>query len=209
MTVIPLFCSKFLKGMHHEHGAALVEIDRWAAGSTRVQRNVQPHVEFLRALGAARGEAPGSHGGSVDGRYRGESGDLSISGPCVFPQTDAGQFTLNVKVPTGSRIEVTNDYVAKMRPDPEQSSSLRSQNDRVEHRSRQRFFVALYTNSGQYTATVQVELNQGHLVSSLIYMDRVRKALTEQFPDVRAFFQSARWSTRFSIRACPRPSTCR
>ncbi len=34
MTVIPLFCSKFLKGFHHEHGStARRRIDRWAAAS--------------------------------------------------------------------------------------------------------------------------------------------------------------------------------
>ena len=37
-----------------------------------------------------------------------------LLGRSFFPQTDAGQFTLNVKVPTGTRIEVTNDYVARI-----------------------------------------------------------------------------------------------
>ena len=35
-------------------------------------------------------------------------------GRAFFPQTDAGQFTINLKVPTGTRIEVTNDYVARI-----------------------------------------------------------------------------------------------
>ena len=35
-------------------------------------------------------------------------------GLAFFPQTDAGQFTMNVKVPTGTRIEVTDQYVAKI-----------------------------------------------------------------------------------------------
>jgi multidrug efflux pump subunit AcrB len=52
-------------------------------------------------------------------------------------------------------------------------------------------FSSLYTsNSGEYTATIQTALNEGHSVSSLIYMDRVQKELAAQFPDVRAFFQS-------------------
>ena len=37
-----------------------------------------------------------------------------LLGRAFFPQTDAGQFTINVKVPTGTRIEVTDQYVAKI-----------------------------------------------------------------------------------------------
>ena len=35
-------------------------------------------------------------------------------GLAFFPRTDAGQFTINLKVPTGTRIEVTEQYVAKI-----------------------------------------------------------------------------------------------
>ena len=52
-------------------------------------------------------------------------------------------------------------------------------------------FSALYTtNSGSYTATVQVALNEPHRLSSFEYMDRVQKAMASQFPDVRTFFSS-------------------
>src|SRR5579884_2187270 len=35
-------------------------------------------------------------------------------GVAFFPRTDAGQFTINMKAPTGSRIELTNDYVGQV-----------------------------------------------------------------------------------------------
>src|ERR1035441_3163523 len=35
-------------------------------------------------------------------------------GLAFFPSTDAGQFTINMKVPTGTRLEVTEQYVAKV-----------------------------------------------------------------------------------------------
>lgn len=38
----------------------------------------------------------------------------SLLGLAFFPRTDAGQFSLNLKVPTGTRIEVTEEYVAKV-----------------------------------------------------------------------------------------------
>ena len=35
-------------------------------------------------------------------------------GVSFFPRTDAGQFVINVKAPTGTRIELTNDYVKRV-----------------------------------------------------------------------------------------------
>ncbi len=37
-----------------------------------------------------------------------------LLGLAFFPKTDAGQFTINLKVPTGTRIEITDQYVAKV-----------------------------------------------------------------------------------------------
>ena len=37
-----------------------------------------------------------------------------LLGLALFPKTDAGQFTINLKVPTGTRIEVTDQYIAKV-----------------------------------------------------------------------------------------------
>ena len=51
----------------------------------------------------------------LERRVSGESGAFILSWAWPsFPQTDAGQFTINLKVPTGTRIEVTDQYVAKV-----------------------------------------------------------------------------------------------
>ena len=41
-------------------------------------------------------------------------------GVAFFPRTDPGQFVVNVKVPPGTRLEVTDEYVGKM----EQESAM-------------------------------------------------------------------------------------
>jgi multidrug efflux pump subunit AcrB len=52
-------------------------------------------------------------------------------------------------------------------------------------------FSALYTtNAGPYTATVQVQLNEPHHLSSFNYMDRVQSSMAKHFPDIRTFFSS-------------------
>ncbi len=39
---------------------------------------------------------------------------FSLIGVSFFPRTDAGQFVINVKAPTGTRIELTDDYIKKV-----------------------------------------------------------------------------------------------
>ena len=112
-------------------------------------------------------------------------------GLAFFPQTDAGQFTINFKVPTGTRIEVTEQYVAKVEDlvrqvvDPKDFKMVVSNIGVVPD------FSSLYTtNAGPYTATIQVALNESHRLSSFEYMNRVQNEIATRFPDVRTFLSS-------------------
>ena len=72
-------------------------------------------------------------------------------------------------------------------------------------------FSSLYTtNAGPYTATIQVALNEPHQLSSFDYMDRVKRQMANQYPDVRTFF-SQRIDGRCNPEhgVCPPPSTFR
>ena len=111
-------------------------------------------------------------------------------GVAFFPQTDAGQFTINVKAPTGSRIELTNEYVAKVENLIRQIVG-RDLKMVVSNIGIVPDFSALYTNNaGPYTATVQAALNDDHKVSTFEYMARVQNKIAKQFPEVRTFVQT-------------------
>jgi multidrug efflux pump subunit AcrB len=114
-----------------------------------------------------------------------------LLGLALFPKTDAGQFTVNLKVPTGTRIEVTDQYIAEVEDlirhivEPKDLKLIVSNIGVVPD------FSALYTtNAGPYTATVQVQLNEPHRLSSFDYMDQVQSRMGKQFPDIRTFFSS-------------------
>ena len=114
-----------------------------------------------------------------------------LLGLAFFPKTDAGQFTINLKVPTGTRIEVTDQYVAKVENLIRGAMETKDLKRIVSNIGVVSDFSSLYTtNSGPYTATVQVQLNQSHTLSSFDYMDRVQKRLAAQFPEIRTFFSS-------------------
>jgi hydrophobic/amphiphilic exporter-1 (mainly G- bacteria), HAE1 family len=194
MTVIPLFCARFLKAVprHGEHGAEESE-DRSGGGRfNRAFNRGFTHVldAYERVVRRAL-KHPGLTVASIACLFLLSLGIYPFVGRAFFPQTDAGQFTINMKAPTGTRIEVTNEYVARVEDmirrvvEPKDLKMVLSNIGVVNDIS------ALYTtNQGQYTATIQVALSDDHKVGSLEYMDRVRARLAAEFPDIRAFFQS-------------------
>jgi HAE1 family hydrophobic/amphiphilic exporter-1 len=199
LTVIPLFCSRYLKAVPHDAGHAVAEQqvgsaidrswrDRFNIGFNRMFQKLLDYYEHWvrRAL-----QRPGLTVAVLGGVFLASLAIYPLLGLAFFPKTDAGQFTINLKVPTGTRIEVTDQYVAKV------EDLIRGE---IEGRDLRRIvsnigvvpdFSSLYTtNSGPYTATIQVQLNDSHRLSSFEYMDRVQKRMASQFPDIRTFFSS-------------------
>jgi hydrophobic/amphiphilic exporter-1 (mainly G- bacteria), HAE1 family len=180
MTVIPLFCSRFLKAApHHNHKKNLFDrgfnrvLDFYERWVRRALRRPALTVAMLLALfGVSLGTYP-------------------LLGMSFFPRTDAGQFTVNVKAPTGTRIELTNQYVANIEDMIRHTVNPHDLKMIVSNIGVENDFSSLYTtNAGEYMATIQVALNQDHTTSSYIYMKRVEKEMAADFPQVRAFFQS-------------------
>jgi HAE1 family hydrophobic/amphiphilic exporter-1 len=203
MTVIPLFCSRFLKAVPHiekqkdkkdeydlEPTSAVGHswMERFNARFNRMFNKVLDYYEHWVRRAVVR---PGLTVAILSGVFLASLAIYPLLGLAFFPKTDAGQFTINVKVPTGTRIEIANEYVAKVEDlirheiEPKDFKRIVSNIGVVPD------FSSLYTtNSGPYTATIQVALNEPHRLSSFEYMDRVQKAMASQFPDIRTFFSS-------------------
>jgi len=207
MTVVPLFCARFITiepDLDHETSQAI------AAGTTFETKAVAKRrfrlfrvvVEkfnlafrnmetwYTRKVGEAL-----EHAGMV----------VSVICACVllsfvlypfigkafFPRTDPGQFVVNVKVPAGTRIEVTDDYIAKMEQDIRSVVSPKDLNMIVSNIGITPDLSAIYTsNSGMHTAFIQVSLKEEHKVGSYAYMQKVREKLATDFPDVATYFQA-------------------
>ena len=125
MTVIPLFCSRFLKAVPHAAGhgqeseyeiepttaASRSWWDRFNAGFNRMFNRLLDFYEYWVRRAVQR---PGLTVALLSGAFVLSLAIYPLVGLAFFPQTDAGQFTINLKVPTGTRIEVTEQYVAKV-----------------------------------------------------------------------------------------------
>jgi HAE1 family hydrophobic/amphiphilic exporter-1 len=209
MTVIPLFCSKFLKSAPtHEHAAGEAQ----HGGSLGARFNRGFNRSFHKVLDvyevAVRRAVryPVLTVLVLTGVFIGSFAIYPILGIAFFPQTDAGQFTINAKVPTGTRIELTNQYVAKTENlirqvvDPQDLRMIVSNIGVVPD------FTALYTsNAGPYTATVQVQLKEPHKVSSFEYMTRVREAMAARYPEIRTFFSTGSMVDAILNQGAPAP----
>jgi len=114
-----------------------------------------------------------------------------LIGLSFFPRTDAGQFVINVKAPTGTRIEVTQNYVEKVENIVRQVVPQQDLNTIVSNIGVMADLSSLFTpNSGMHTAFVQVGLKEDHRGSSFVYMNRVRERVARELPELRTFFQS-------------------
>jgi len=202
MTVIPLFCSRFLKAVPHAAGhgkeheyeiepttaASHSWWDRFNAGFNRMFNRVLDFYEHWVRRAVQR---PGLTVAILAALFVASLGIYPLLGLAFFPQTDAGQFTINVKVPTGTRIEVTEQYVAKVEDLIRHTIDAKDLKMVVSNLGVVPDFSSLYTtNAGPYTATIQVALQDGHNRSSFEYMDRVQTEMAHQFPDIRTFFSS-------------------
>jgi multidrug efflux pump subunit AcrB len=108
-----------------------------------------------------------------------------------FPRTDPAQFMMNLKLPSGTRIGLTEEEVAKVEDLVRQTVSPEDLGMIVSNIGSTPDFSAIYTsNSGMHTATVQVSLKEDHKTGSYEYMARVRQRLAEEMPEITAYFQS-------------------
>jgi HAE1 family hydrophobic/amphiphilic exporter-1 len=190
MTVVPLFCSRLIKGGHivHEHkvsasfyGKVITLFNRYFEKMVRRYDHtlgralLRPAVTTLSLVGVSL---------LCFSLY-------PLLGVAYFPRTDPGQFLINLKAPSGTRLELTENYIAQVenlirRTVPPNQLGMIVSNIGVTPG-----FSAIYTpNSGQHTAFVQVSLKDGHKVGSYEYMNRVRRALGEDLPQLSAYFQS-------------------
>jgi len=112
-------------------------------------------------------------------------------GVSFFPRTDPGQFVINLKAPSGTRVELTEDYVKQVEQIVHDVVPARELQIIVSNIGITTDFSAIYTpNSAPHTAFVQVSLKEGHKVGSYEYMRRVRQQLSLKLPQLSTYFQS-------------------
>src|SRR3984957_3936761 len=117
-------------------------------------------------------------------------GLIPFIGISYFPATDSGFFIINIKAPTGTRVEVTTQEVKKV-----EDIVRRIAKDDVEmivsNIGITPDFTAMYTsNTASHTAFTQVNLKEKRKESTARIIERIRPILQQELPQLRVFFQS-------------------
>jgi hydrophobic/amphiphilic exporter-1 (mainly G- bacteria), HAE1 family len=191
VTVVPLFCAYFLKAVHHREesaGSRKSWSERFHAGfNEKFERMLNVYERWVRkALERPRAVVFGFAIFFLLTFVL-----IPLIGVAFFPRTDAGQFVINVKAPTGTRIELTNDYVKQVEDIIRKIVKPEDLNTIVSNIGVFPDLSALFTpNSGMHTATVDVGLKEDHRVSSFVYMSEVHEQVAKQLPQLRTYFQS-------------------
>src|SRR5580700_2024010 len=193
VTVVPLFCAYFLKPAHeHATGAGAAPKKSWGARfhagfNAQFEKMLNVYEKYVNKTLDRPREALILFVGIFLLSFV----LVPFIGVSFFPRSDAGQFVINVKAPTGTRIEVTNDYVKQVEDIVRQVVKPEDLNTVVSNIGVMADLSALFTpNSGMHTAFVQVGLKEDHQVSSFLYMNEVRRRIAAQLPQLRTYFQS-------------------
>jgi multidrug efflux pump subunit AcrB len=186
LTVVPLFCARFMK---HEEPSSRpgfgARFNRWFSRQferllnfyenlvNRVMiRPVATLIVFFLAFGASLALYP-------------------FTGLAFFPQTDAGQFVVQVKAESGTKLTDTEAEVAKLEQLIRRVVRTEDLEMIVSNVGVDPGFSAVYTsNSAMHTAFVQTSLKSGHQTGSYEYIAEVKRRMQKEMPELTAFFSS-------------------
>jgi len=192
MTVVPLFCAKLITShqSHEEVGqgsigarfGAIAKKFNTFFDKTLVKYDRTLATTLMRPVATTVGLA----GISIFCLAL-----YPLLGLAFFPRTDPGQFVINYKAPSGTRIELSEQYAKQIEDIVREVVPPNELGMIVSNLGITPDFSAIYTpNSAPHTGFVQISLKQDHKVGSYEYMQKVRDRLREELPQVSAYFQS-------------------
>jgi multidrug efflux pump subunit AcrB len=192
MTVVPLFCAKFIrlhpveqKGIHK----APSSFQRFVMGFNALFQGLLMRYEAIAYRVLVRP-------GWTAAVFLGSIALILLLltpflGRAYFPRTDPGQFVINVKMPSGTRIEVSDQYIAKVEAVVRKVVAPRDLDMIVSNIGITPDLSSIYTpNASMDTAFVQVSLHEDHATGSYDYINEVRRKLAAEMPELGTYFQA-------------------
>ena len=199
MTVVPLFCAAFVrldpKGIEDE-GELDAVIGTKPAYFKRFliffNSSFQRFLEWYEKLAFRAMQRPGFTATVLlVGMAVVLVGLFPFLGRAYFPRTDPGQFIFNVRMPSGSRLEVSNDYMAKVENIIRGVVKPKDLDMIVSNIGVYPDLSAIYTpNASMDTAFVQTSLKENHSIGSYQYAREIQDKLARQMPELSTFFQA-------------------
>ncbi len=204
LTVVPLFCARFIKSPHGEVVHESAEDERpvsaergsthhglWARFNMRFSAGFDAMLHRYDRLVARVLQRPKQTligGGAF---FLLSLLLFPLIGLSFFPRTDAGQFVISFKAPSGTNLQSTEGEATRIenivrRIVPKHDLGIVVTNIGVDPG-----FSALFSpNAAMHTGFTQVALSENHKASSFHYIDEVKGAIAREVPEVETFYSS-------------------
>jgi multidrug efflux pump subunit AcrB len=194
MTVVPLFCANFIRVDFEEHNDEIAghKPSFFRRFLHRFNEHFQSGLNWYERLAFRVLQRPAFTAGCILGGLALIFAVLfPFLGRAYFPRTDPGQFIINVRMPSGSRLEVSNDYIARVENVIRSVVKPKDLGMIVSNIGVYPDLSAIYTsNASMDTAFVQTSLNEDHSIGSYEYMRRVQDAISRQLPELTAYYHA-------------------
>jgi len=204
LTVVPLFCARFIKSAHGdvvhesaetEHAISPAESVKepglWARFNAKFAAGFDAMLHRYDRLVGKVLEAPRATLLVFGIVFLASLLLFPLLGLSFFPRTDAGQFVVSFKAPSGTRLEATKEEAAKLETIVRRIVTPHDMDMTVTNIGVDPGFSALFSsNSAMHTGFTQVALSSDHKVSSFKYIDEVKKAVAKELPELQTFYSS-------------------
>jgi multidrug efflux pump subunit AcrB len=191
MTVVPLYCANFIQ-LGNESELEERKHGFFHRFERKFNEKFQRMLNWYEALAMRAMRRPAFTAAAILG---GVALTLFVLFPFLgrayFPRTDPGQFVIDVRMPSGTRLEVSNDYIGKVESIIRGVVKPADLGMIVSNIGVYPDLSSIYTtNASMDTAFVQTSLKEGHRVGSYEYMRRVRERLSREMPELAAYYQA-------------------
>jgi multidrug efflux pump subunit AcrB len=192
MTVVPLYCARFIHRRDECEDSKEPKLGFFARFDRGFNKRFHGMLDWYEGLAMRAMERPGFTAAAIFG---GVALLLLVTIPFIdrayFPRTDPGQFILDVRMPSGTRLEVSNDYIAKVEDIIRSVVPAKDLGMIVSNIGVYPDLSAIYTtNASMDTAFVQTSLKEGHSTGSYEYMRRVQEKLSREMPELSIYYQA-------------------
>jgi multidrug efflux pump subunit AcrB len=192
MTVVPLYCANFIRLSHEDSHGGKSKPGLFARFERKFNEYFQKMLNWYEGLATRSMARPGFTAAMILG---GVALSLVVLFPFLgrayFPRTDPGQFVINVRMPSGTRLEVSDKYIAKVENIIRSVVRPKDMGMIVSNIGVYPDLSAIFTtNASMDTAFVQTSLQEDHSIGSYEYMRRVREKLSTEMPELSTYFQA-------------------
>jgi multidrug efflux pump subunit AcrB len=204
LTDVPLFCARFIKSPHGDVDHESAETEEmilaepsshhhglWARFNASFARGFDKLLHRYDRLVAKVLDRPKAVLLGFGALFLFSLLLFPLMGLSFFPQTDAGQFVVSFKAPSGTKLEATEEEAAKLEALIRRIVSKHDMDMTVTNIGVDPGFSALFSpNAAMHTGFTQVALAENHKTSSFTYIGEVKEAVAKELPELQTFYSS-------------------